>query len=127
MTNMTTDDVMEILAGWGSISLGRTRMPRAASSHLKGTPVLWKAEIRIPGYQNEYGQPHFTASGKTPSDAVTGLYNQVEVYFASPDARKHRAAYEALHGPFQPGRSPEKMLPDVRGPEAPDTRFETYA
>lgn len=140
--NMQLDDLMDLLAAWGSLSLSRSRFPSAGSPHLKGRSVEWKCELRIPGYKTTYGEPRFETTGKTCRDAVEACYIKAEAYFSGPEGRAGRQAYLDEYAfyverfekantyqrmGFDAIRHPGKLLPDVYAGEAPaigDERFD---
>lgn len=142
MSNMSLEDLMNALAHWGSVTVRRTRFPSAGSPHLKGRAVLWSAEVRIPGYQNEYGEPYFRFEGRDIQKAVEQCYDAAETYLFSDQGRADRKAAEdareshnaRVHrynqNNFGDSVGRPRLLPpinpDVAGPNAPDIETETY-
>lgn len=142
MSNMALEDLMNALAHWGSVTVRRIRFPSAASPHLKGKAVLWSAEVRIPGYKNEYGQPYFKFEGRDIRQAVEQCYEAAETYLFSDQGRAERKAAEdarEIHNRWVRRDNPSNLggnsgrprllppiNPDVAGPNAPDIETETY-
>lgn len=140
--NMSLDDLMNALAHWGTVTIQRIRFPKAASKNLKGKPVQWSAEIRIPGYQNEYGQPYFKFRGSDLREVVEKCYDAAETYLYSDEGRQHRRAAlderdrhnawakrDNPHDLPSNGGAPRQrgpVEPDVIGPDAPPIDKEVY-
>ncbi len=117
--NMALDDLLELLARWGSLSLSRTRFPFGGSPHLRGKPVLWRCELRVPGYTDsdiKCSNPSFVGEGPDPRTASEHCFVKAETYFASAKAGKDRSLYMDYYG-NRPDRG--GVLPDVNTSEAP--------
>lgn len=138
---MSLEDLLEALAYWGSVSVKRTRFPVAASSNLKGTPVLWSVAVRVPGYADKHGQPYFAFEHAEIKVAAENCYAAVEAYLFSDEGKAARRAavkQREMHNDYAlrtnpldlPGHTASRQMGeiclDVIGPDAPPIRTETY-
>lgn len=142
MSNMALEDLLETLAHWGSLTVRRNRFPSAASPGLKGRPVEWHVEIRIPGYANKYGQPRFEARGANIREIAELVYAETEAFLFSEEgrsARKKHVDERNRHNEYAARTNPENLshhgtaarqlgepVPDVTSADVPTIEIETY-
>lgn len=97
MSNMQLDDVLNILASVGTVSLRRIKNPVSATpGH---TPHGgWYCECDVPGYHhNGGGKPILTFAGDSAQAAALGCLASIEEYLASDLAAEQRARYVKSH------------------------------
>lgn len=101
MKNMSVEDILDELGGYGSVTLRRVKFPVNAS-HLNGLggkypAEKWKLELRLPGYDDGSLNAYVEAVGSSIRAVAETVYSALEEYVHSPRAAEDRKRYEDRH------------------------------
>ena len=91
--NMSVEDILDELGGYGVVSLRKGLFSSGASPHLRGKPELWKLEVTLPGYNRNAIQSYVQAEGPDIRAVAERAYEALENYVFSPQSVKDRDSY----------------------------------
>lgn len=97
MSNMTVEDILDELGGYGSVTLRKGKFPVNASHRDGRQPhrpkERWTLEISLEGYNTKYGSWRETVEGQTIRDVAEAAYARLEEYVFSPASAEDRTRY----------------------------------
>lgn len=95
MKNMSIEDILNELGGYGIVNLRKGKFTKGASPHLRGQPELWELEIRLPGYSSPYATvSDVKVKGSTIKEVAEAAYSALEAFIFSHQAIEDRQRYE---------------------------------
>ena len=130
MSNMSVEDILDELGGYGIVDLCKGKFSGAGSPHLKGVREFWQLEVRLPGYHTEQGtQAYIRVQGASIRELADEGYAAFEAWVFSPQFAEARARYEKQQsrmreryntapdymkqGNFDPIRPPGEDIPPI--------------
>lgn len=118
MSNMSVEDILDELGGYGSVTLRRTKFAINASDRLnRYMKERWDLEVRLPGYSGINVTAYVNVTGATISEVAEKAYAALEDYMFSPQAQEDRTRYEEQRAFYQ-RRSDESKSHERHGHNA---------
>jgi hypothetical protein len=95
---MDTQDVLDLLANIGGVTLRKNKNERWASPKPAGYKLQWSIELTIAGYHDVGGMRQtLRASGETAKEAGEALYAALEAFLYGEAGKESRARYVKSH------------------------------